>query len=273
MREKRIRGQDKSAPLFDYRLDTFNPDEPFALEFSEIPSSLISAYVSAAKRQATSFARTTKLLRAAETETVTPQPISVDDPLNPDLFIGHHRRMEREERRMQLLERQQLMIAASKVKQQKEALERNDWKGHIEKIVRINNINDAEEVNCKRKLAIQEMTLFLEKFEENNRRTNRRDSKIEAKLGVRDKKKKTQPKRPPKAAAKPRPLLPGYDDFKEPQKPSISIRPVAFGGMLPPRQFPPTEYCLPRLLILETNSYDLVERLRKQRQKLNLEEI
>lgn len=271
MREKRIRGQDKSEPLFDYKLDIFSPDEPFVVDASEIPSEVIAKYASGAKRQASYYARTVKLLKAPDADIPKPGNTSDADPLNPEIFIGHHRRMEREERRMQLLERQQLVLAATKVRQQIETLQRPDWRTRIDKIVKIDDDDDDEVVIRKRDLAIKEMSIFLEKFEENNKRNNRRESRSE-KPKSDNKPKKPDAKRPSKPAPKPKPMMVSYEDFLDPPKPTISIRPFAFGGMLPQRKFPPQDYQLPSFLILETESYDLMERLRKRRRDMKIKD-
>lgn len=172
---------------------------------------------------------------------------------------------------MQLLERQQLVIAATKVRQQIETLQRSDWKTRIDKIVKINDSDDDDTVARKRDLAIKEMTIFLEKFEENNKRNNRRESKCDHAKSE-NKPKKPVVKQPSKPAPKPKPLMVSYEDLLDPPKPTISIRPFAFGGMLPPRNFPPQDYHLPPLLILETESYDLMERLRKRRRDMKIKE-
>lgn len=277
MREKRLRGQDKTEPLFEYILDSLDPNEPFTLDFSGVPASAICECAGAAKQQAARLARTAKLISASSDEKPEQDGLQPeeDDPLHPDNFIGHHRRMERDERRMQLLERQQLIAAAAKVRSQKDQLLRPDWKSQIEKIVRINDINDAYETKRKRELAIQEMTVFLEKYDENNKRACRRDSKP-----AQPKKKKPPPKKaaPPKSARapqppppKPKPALSAYADFVGPETPTISIRPYAFGHMLPARQFPPVEFRPPSLMMTEIQSYDLIEKYKQERLRMGLD--
>lgn len=262
MREKRSRNQEKPEPLFDYKLDDFDFQKPLSLCYDGIDEDTISALAESAKGEAEEFQAQSRLLDSPEVPYVPPLPISKADPLKPDLFVGHHRRMEREERRMQVQEKQQLTVMAAKIRAQKDVLMRPDWRGGIEKIVRIKDAANGAEVKKKRELALREMESFLTKFEEYNRRCNRREVK-QASVDLKKKKHKTAPKET-RAKSKTQPSEPELPESKDL---IISIRPMAFGYMVPPRVFPPREFALPQLLITEVESYDLIDELARDNER------
>jgi len=261
MREKRIRTQEKAEPLFDYPLDSFDPDAVFVLDLDGVPVGKLEA---AAQADDKNYQRQLAIERAAK-PSITPTAISPKDPLKPDLFIGHHRRMEREERRMQVQERQGLMTTALRLKTQKDQLVGSDWPDYIDRIVKIEDMRDQAELRRKRELAIHDMAVFLEKFDEYHRRVNRRDSKSKARP---QKKTKPKPAKKPEPAPAPAPApVPTYEAPKYPDL-TLFFRPFVFGHMLPPKCFPPREFAPPPLLLREVESLDLVDALEKKRRKL-----
>lgn len=266
MREKRTRSQEKHEPLFDFSSDGFDAKTPFQVNYEGVPDNIISSLAESTKKKAKQAQKQVKRMNEANVTGASSLPISKLDPMNPQIYEGHHRRMEREERRMQVQERQQLTVMASKVRTQIEMLTRGDWRSNIERIVRIQDISDTKETVRKRDLALKEMRTFLVKFDEYNRRHNRREDK--SSNGAEQSRK---PHHPNKASTKSKskistePATHGMEDSPSDELDGthLSIRPFAFGYMVPPRRFPFKEFELSKLLLMEVESVDLIENMRK----------
>lgn len=268
MREKRARGQEKHEPLFDFPSDSFDAKTPFQVNHEGVSNYAISAVAESTKKKIKQAQKQIKQLNEFKTTEAVSLPISNQDPMSPQIYEGHHRRMEREERRMQVQERQQLTVMASKIRSQMDMLARGDWRSSIEKIVRIQDISDTKEMVRKRDLALNEMKTFLAKFDEYHRRCNRKEEKLPNGAGTCTKghfQKKSSVKSKLKyreEAVSNRMENSKIDDHDGIQ---ISIRPFAFGYMVPPRKFPSEEFQLSKLLLTEVESFDLIENMRKTR--------
>lgn len=264
MREKRR--QDKPEPLFEYPPDEFDANEVFTADFEGVEREKLIKEA----REEEDELRPPKEVPPV----VHAQPISRKDPLNPELFAGHHRRMEREERRMQVHERQGLMATALRLKVQREQLAGPAWIEVLHRVVRIDS-SDQAELRRKRDLAMKDMDTFLKKFDEYHRRVNRREQ-ARPKTPSTKKSKPTISKQQAAKASKSskkkarEPYIPPTYEPPVYDKPTLFFRPFVFGEMLPPRHFPFQEFELPQLLMSEVETFDLLEQLQEKRKKLKI---
>lgn len=217
--------------LFEYNLDYYDLSIPikFIGKPQKVPYTPYTGQIPSAPRQAPSQDEIDE---------------NDEDPLRPSLFRGHHRRMEKEGRRIQEIERQNLESEATVIMQQKNALMGPYWQQEIPKIVKIVKNSDVHEMKTKRRLALDEMTQFLRKFndmETERKRRNRRESSVS----------KPQPviKKPPvKKTVR----------FTSPPVPHpkvwISFGPYAFGYSIPPISAIPREFDIPESWKLEAQT-------------------
>lgn len=262
MREKRSRKSEQEEPIFDFCLSSLDFDEKLEVDFDGVDQSLLDEACKQARERRQLREQTFELLRKArtgadeaptapETAPSAEKTVQYDpsDPLAPEGFAGHHRRMERQERHMQALEKQQFIVTVGRVKVQRALLLKDEWKDSIQGVVKIDDMSDAEELDKKRGLALDEINKFLAKYAESRARAPSAESTVHKK------KKKHKPK-PAAKLAKP--------ETVEEEEVILSFRPCAFGHMLPPKSFPPKEFALPALLVSEVEAYDLVDEVKEK---------
>lgn len=145
-------------PLFDFNLDTVDIDTRiFVIQNrSCLPKIQISPTTSSAK-QKEALIDTPAEPKQIETE-LTP------DPMPAELYLAHHRRMEREEKRMLYQDRLKLFMDANTLTVQRAQLLSPEWRQRLPGIVRIVDIDNDRECLCKRDLAIKDIDSFLERL-------------------------------------------------------------------------------------------------------------
>lgn len=86
------------------------------------------------------------------------------DPLSEDHFVVYHRRMEREEKRMQSIERERSLGEVDRVLAQRGILTGPSWRNDIRYITRITDTDDETAIDFKRRLTLQEIEAYLQKY-------------------------------------------------------------------------------------------------------------
>lgn len=261
---RKLRAPKQQGELFEYDLSYFDYDAPIVL----VGTAASRANSPRRRAHTPSISESTTPggpkhpLRLPLPRVTNPEPMPVEnpeDPLKPSDFIGHHRRMERNEKRMQQLDLQQLMVDAEKVTAQREALLGPHWRREVGRIVKIDNPNDIYELETKRRLALAEMGLFLDRFERFKRRERDRDREREAArtpapAPVTAKPLKSRPKnrsaRLSQPAGKPAGNSNGSGLPSSSPEPlgglTLRIPQTAFGHSVPPRRWRPCEFDIPR---------------------------
>lgn len=256
MRERRLRSReakDSEELLFDYNLNAVDVDRQLAVHSA--PRSLL--YQAREKLEEYSPLTIAESKKSSQVSSNggrrKQQQQKKTDPLDPSLFQGHHRRMEREERRMLSQDRLQLAIDQARVTAQKKLLLGPEWQLDILHIVRIYDPNDLNELMAKRRLALDEIDEFLRKYDVYRRKLRPQDSdKASAERNA----KKRRIQREARAKAQVR-------ESPESEPPVYcEIRPCAFGYMLPSRSFPPREFFLPPLWITEVETFRLLQKFK-----------
>lgn len=254
---RKLRAPKQKGELFEYDLNYFDYDAPLVLVGSAAPSA------NSPRRRHHNGEVTKKephealLLPLAPNRTPEALPESQDGDVLPiSDFIGHHRRMERNEKRMQHLDLQQLMVDAEKVTAQREVLLAPHWRRDIYRIVKIDNTNDTSELERKRELALAEMGLFLSRFErlkrrergrEREREKDRQRSREKSTPPIAATRKASRPKKRQSAPPNPGPNTSSSDNSPELLAPlTLRIPKRAFGYPLPPRRWRPCEFDIPQ---------------------------
>lgn len=258
MRERRLRSReatDLEKPLFEYDLDAVDINKQLTVHSAPKPL-LCRARALVEEHKPSAAAESEKKNKAVENGHKKKEcHESGQDPLDFTLFQGHHRRMEREERRMLAQDRLQLTIDQSRVLTQRKLLLGPEWRVDIPHIVRINDSDNYNAILTKRNLALEEIDEFLRKYDEYRRRLRPRDSE-KARAERNAKKRKTN-------SGKARTNIPTHgspESEPEPEPPVYcEIRPCAFGYMMPSSVFPPREFTIPRLWITEVETLRLLE--------------
>jgi len=322
MRERRSRRSEQVDPLFDFQLTSANDETTkFEVCFDGVETELLDRIYAEAETQVKlkndifskleAAAEAEKMASevhqdvasSAESENNVVVKYDSNDPLTPAGFEGHHRRMERQERHMQALEKQQFIATVARVKTQQASLLKPDWEHSISHIVRIEDSNDSFELQEKRKLALHEMQKFLERYEmskaslrsgESNSKSNQLDTLSNDKQKEESKKRdSTKPDSKNKSKSKNKNGGNNKNNSssskKQKQKQNLksmhssnskgkgsdlseldngplmfTFRPCAFGYQLPPKPFPPQEFSLPPLLLSEVEAYELIDKLNKK---------
>lgn len=275
MREKRVKKHGQAEPLFNFD-DNFDEEQIYTFEIGELAFS-----DSELEEEDRLFKDTVAKLEAPNPPPPTFDEPNKDDPLHYQQFVGHHSRMERQERRMQILERQQLQSTAIQLKLDKERLESVGWESKLPHIVELNDVNDDNELTLKRQLALKEINYFLLKYEElcireRKIKSKSRGGSVDDKDTVNSKSKSKQKsnsksKAKPKAKPKPKPkkVEEVIAEYEEPEM-LIEFRPMAFHYMLPKKLFPPKDFEISELMKTEVESYDLINELDSKKLKLQL---
>lgn len=86
------------------------------------------------------------------------------DPLGDELYVPHHKRMERQERRIQMIEKEKSAVELDRFMHQREALTGPNWKKDIMHITFIKDSHDEQELEWKRKLTLADIDLYLAKY-------------------------------------------------------------------------------------------------------------
>ncbi|ANB15474.1 hypothetical protein AWJ20_3102 [Sugiyamaella lignohabitans] len=174
---RKLRSRDKSSAqanpaLFHFNLDEIKQqysekwEQPLRLVFEKSP-------------------QTTTITKSKEPETPSPSEVprpriekyvpeckprlpstrSDIDPLRDELYEVYHRRMERDEKGIQRIERERTALEVDAMIAQKELLEGLSWRRDILRITAIVNPNDQEELELKRKLTLKEIEMYLERYQ------------------------------------------------------------------------------------------------------------
>lgn len=256
---RKLRAPKQKGELFEYDLNYFDYDAPLVLVGSAAPSAKSSRRRHHNGEAAKLEEPKALLLPLPVNQTPEPLPESHSDDVLPiSDFIGHHRRMERNEKRMQHLDLQQLMVDAEKVTAQREALLSPQWRRDIQRIAKIDNVNDTYEMERKRELALAEMSLFLSRFERFKKRERDREREKE-KDRERSREKSTPPtalpRKPPRPkkrqSAPPKPAPSSSSSSTTSPEPvvqglTLCIPKRAFGCPVPPRRWRPCEFDIPQ---------------------------
>lgn len=99
--------------------------------------------------------------------------VNVKDPLNDDLYLTYHRRMEKEEKKMTNRDREKICSEADKMKSQLESLKSNEWQKSLPNITYIRDVRNFKEMSEKRQWTIDSLNLLLSKFEDWKKREDR----------------------------------------------------------------------------------------------------
>ncbi|CAN6669047.1 hypothetical protein TRVA0_041S00584 [Trichomonascus vanleenenianus] len=86
------------------------------------------------------------------------------DPLEDGVYVPHHRRKEREERRIQVQERDKLFLEAEKFDSQLKELQAPTWEKSLPLITAIDDVSDRNEMEVKRKLTVAEISAQLARY-------------------------------------------------------------------------------------------------------------
>lgn len=92
------------------------------------------------------------------------RPKPTQDPLLDELYLPRHRRMERQEKRIQMIEKEKAAVELDRFMHQKNSLTGPNWKKDILSITVINDPNDDNELKLKRDLTLADINLYLVKY-------------------------------------------------------------------------------------------------------------
>uniref|UniRef100_A0A060SWK2 ARAD1A05698p n=1 Tax=Blastobotrys adeninivorans TaxID=409370 RepID=A0A060SWK2_BLAAD len=88
------------------------------------------------------------------------------DPLPDELYIVIHRRRQREERRLQILEKDKNAMEMDRLASYLEKLHSPLWRKEIGKITYIRDMNDCAELDKMKELTIKEIEAYLERYKQ-----------------------------------------------------------------------------------------------------------
>lgn len=145
--------------LFQFDLNYQVPDYSFPLKLDRHSEPIVSSPVVGKHRKRNGYCMIEKYESGID---ATLQ----QDPLNDELFGIHHRRKEREEKRMQNDEKQKNEVEVDRLERQKGQLLGPKWQSSILNLTKIVNPEDEGEMDKKRTLTLQEIDLYLNRFKE-----------------------------------------------------------------------------------------------------------
>lgn len=88
------------------------------------------------------------------------------DPLPDELYIVIHRRRQREERRLQILEKDKNAMEMDRLASYLEKLQSPLWRKEISKITYIRDMNDSAELEKMKELTVKEIEAYLERYKQ-----------------------------------------------------------------------------------------------------------
>lgn len=99
---------------------------------------------------------------ALENNVVAPS----EDPLADEVYGAYFRRKEREEKRIQTIERDKNFMEIDRLETFKEELDGPNWKKDLRKITHIDDPLDNHELEEKRKLTLAEIKIYIDRYKE-----------------------------------------------------------------------------------------------------------
>ncbi|KAA8899908.1 hypothetical protein TRICI_006278 [Trichomonascus ciferrii] len=99
---------------------------------------------------------------ALENNVVAPS----EDPLADEVYGAYFRRKEREEKRIQTIERDKNFMEIDRLETFKEQLDGPNWKKDLRKITHIDDPSDNHELEEKRKLTLAEIKIYIDRYKE-----------------------------------------------------------------------------------------------------------
>lgn len=89
-----------------------------------------------------------------------------EDPLDDSVYAAYFRRKEREEKRIQTIERDKNFMEIDRLETFREELGGPNWKKDLRKITHIDDPSDDHELEQKRKLTLAEINIYIDRYKE-----------------------------------------------------------------------------------------------------------